>query len=90
MKNFAKSVILKIPKAVIKDSITTVFLKNLTSTMKNEALVACILTLKRNDPHADVSALEAEIDRHVYQLYELTEEEIAIVEGRVTLGLKSA
>ncbi len=32
--------------------------------------------------HADVSALEAEIDRLVYQLYGLNEEEIAIVEGR--------
>jgi len=31
---------------------------------------------------ADVSAWEAEIDRLVYALYGLTEEEIAIVEGR--------
>jgi len=32
---------------------------------------------------ADVSALEAEIDALVYQLYGLTEEEITIVEGAV-------
>jgi hypothetical protein len=31
---------------------------------------------------ADTSALEREIDRIVYDLYGLTEEEIAIVEGR--------
>ena len=47
-----------------------------------ETLVERILTLKRNDPHADVSALEAEIDRLVYKLYELTEEEIAIIESK--------
>ena len=49
-----------------------------------QTLVERILTLKRDDPHADVSALEAEIDRLVYQLYGLTDEEIAIVEGRAT------
>jgi len=31
---------------------------------------------------ADTSALEREIDRIVYELYWLTEDEIAIVEGR--------
>jgi adenine-specific DNA-methyltransferase len=31
---------------------------------------------------ADVSALEAEIDRLVYQLYGLTEEEVKIVENK--------
>lgn len=31
---------------------------------------------------ANVSALEGEIDRRVYQLYGLTEEEIALVEGQ--------
>ena len=41
-----------------------------------------ILTAKAVEPTADTSTLEAEIDRLVYTLYELTEEEIAIVEGR--------
>ena len=41
-----------------------------------------ILNLKKADPAADTVALEAEIDKMVYELYELTEEEIAIVEGR--------
>lgn len=43
-------------------------------------LVDRILTAKRNNPNADTSAPETEIDRHVYDLYGLTKEEIAIVE----------
>jgi len=48
-----------------------------------ESLVDRILAAKKADPAADTSAWEAEIDRLVYQLYGLTEEEIAIVEGSV-------
>ncbi|MCS7010229.1 MAG: Eco57I restriction-modification methylase domain-containing protein, partial [Anaerolineales bacterium] len=44
------------------------------------ALVDKILEAKRADPNADVSALEREIDQHVYRLYGLTPEEIKIVE----------
>ena len=33
------------------------------------------------NPTANTSALEREIDQHVYALYGLTPEEIAIVEG---------
>ncbi len=44
-------------------------------------LVDRILAAKRADPAADVSTLEAEIDTLVYQLYGLTDEEIAMVEG---------
>ena len=42
-----------------------------------------ILQQKQQDPTADTSALEAEIDRMVYNLYGLTEEEREIVEGGV-------
>ena len=45
-------------------------------------LVDQILSLKHKDPSADISALESEIDRLVYALYNLTPEEIAIVEGK--------
>ena len=45
-------------------------------------LVDRILTAKRKDAAADTSTLEREIDALVYQLYRLTEEEIAIVEGK--------
>ena len=44
-------------------------------------LVRRILDAKATDPAADVSALEAEIDRLVYQLYGLTADEIAIIEA---------
>lgn len=40
-----------------------------------------IIKLKTNDKEMDVAVLESQIDQLVYQLYELTEEEIKIVEG---------
>ncbi|MCY4173541.1 MAG: Eco57I restriction-modification methylase domain-containing protein [Cyanobacteria bacterium MAG CAR3_bin_5] len=43
-------------------------------------LIDHILQAKATNPSADTSALEAEIDCLVYQLYELTAEEIAVVE----------
>ena len=45
-------------------------------------LVDKILVAKKADNTADTSAMEAEIDRLVYSLYGLTEEEIKIVEGK--------
>ncbi|WP_157634959.1 hypothetical protein [Spirosoma panaciterrae] len=53
-----------------------------TDTEKIENLVNQILETKAVDSTADTSSLEAEIDKLVYELYGLTEEEIAIVEGR--------
>ena len=46
------------------------------------ALVDRILAAKEKDSNADTSALESEIDALVYRLYGLTDEEIAVVEGR--------
>jgi adenine-specific DNA-methyltransferase len=46
-------------------------------------LVNKILSARKHDPEADTTALEREIDRLVYELYGLTGEEIAIVEGTV-------
>ena len=43
-------------------------------------LVKQILSAKCDDPHADVTALENEVNQEVYSLYYLTPEEIAIVE----------
>ena len=40
-----------------------------------------ILSLKKDNPEADTTALEAEIDTLVYKLYNLTDEEISIVEN---------
>ncbi len=45
-------------------------------------IVEKILSIKKDNHDADVSALESEIDRLVYQLYGLTDEEIKIVEGK--------
>jgi adenine-specific DNA-methyltransferase len=39
-----------------------------------------ILEAKKQNPSADTSPLESQIDQLVYQLYDLSEEEIAIVE----------
>lgn len=39
-------------------------------------------SLQNPQKQAKVKALEAEIDQLVYKLYDLTEEEIGIVEGR--------
>jgi hypothetical protein len=44
-------------------------------------LVEQVLNLKEKDQTADTSELEAKIDRLVYTLYGLTDEEIAVVEG---------
>jgi len=45
-----------------------------------EKLVEKILALKKENPEADVSALETEIDRLVYKLYDLTAEAVKIVD----------
>ena len=48
------------------------------------SLVNQILSAKKENPQADTSDWENEIDQLVYQLYGLTDEEIAIVEGSET------
>jgi len=46
-----------------------------------EALVDKILAAKKQNPQADTSEWENEIDELVYRLYQLTPEEIKIIEG---------
>ena len=46
-----------------------------------EKLVDQILNAKKSDPNTDTTALETEIDQMVYQLYNLTAEEIQIIES---------
>ena len=41
-----------------------------------------ILSAKEKNPDADTSKLEKQLDEMVYKLYELTEEEIEVVEGK--------
>ncbi len=45
-------------------------------------LVDEIINIKQANPKADTAALERRIDEMVYELYDLTEEEIVIVEGK--------
>ncbi|MFQ5652248.1 MAG: Eco57I restriction-modification methylase domain-containing protein, partial [bacterium] len=52
------------------------------ATNQIESIVDRVLTVKSDNPGADVTGLEREIDQLVYQLYGLTAEEIAIVEGQ--------
>ena len=52
-----------------------------TEELLLEKIVNQILTAKKSDPKADITTLETEIDQLVYQLYELTPEEIKIIEG---------
>ncbi|MEG9328991.1 Eco57I restriction-modification methylase domain-containing protein [Salinimicrobium catena] len=47
-------------------------------------MVEEIIAIKKENPAADTFSLEAEIDRLVYDLYGLTEEEIEIVENSIT------
>ncbi len=47
-----------------------------------ETLFDRILAAKQSDPIADVQPLETRIDHLVYHLYNLTPEEITIVEGK--------
>lgn len=44
-------------------------------------IVDKILSAKKSDPKTDTSNLEKQIDELVYKLYDLTEEEIRIIEG---------
>ncbi len=44
-------------------------------------LVTQIITLKKENPQTNTSELEREIDLLIYELYGLTEEELAIIEN---------
>ena len=79
-------------KIIINDSILTVhldkpyigkfpiILDNINKKIQIEKLTDKILIAKKKDSNSDTTALEKEIDRLVYELYGLTEEEIEIVE----------
>ena len=54
---------------------------NLKTFSKIEKLVNHIIILKKENPLADISVLENEIDEIVYQLFNLTNEEIEIVKN---------
>jgi len=52
---------------------------------KQEPLISLVdkfLFAKAEDPKANTSVLEKQLDDMVYKIYELSEEDIAIVEGK--------
>jgi hypothetical protein len=65
-----KSTIEQLPFKIAEDESQTIIINN----------VKTILKAKSANPSADTTALESEIDRLVYQLYGLTDEEIRIIE----------
>jgi hypothetical protein len=46
-------------------------------------LIEQIISSKKQNPEAYTSKLEKEIDKLVYELYNLTEEEVKIIEGNI-------
>ena len=65
-------------------NINNMYIKDASASKSEQALISnyvlSICAAKKQDPTADTSTLEKEIDQLVYQLYGLTEEEIKIVE----------
>jgi adenine-specific DNA-methyltransferase len=49
-----------------------------------ESLVDEILEQKRGNPHADTRDLERAIDELVYRLYDLTDDEIRLIESKLS------
>jgi hypothetical protein len=60
-----------------------------TQQSEIEDHVEKILALKKLNPDADVTALETEINQLVYKLYDLTEDEIALVESSLPQPTKT-
>ncbi|MFW5872305.1 MAG: TaqI-like C-terminal specificity domain-containing protein [bacterium] len=69
--NLSKTYLSQIPLA----------LANTKDEVEIISLVDKILSLKKQSPTTDTASLESQIDRLVYQIYGLTEEEIKIIEN---------
>ena len=80
LPNFSKDIFPKLNSNDIKELFIP---KEFIYFIEIDSKVTQILDLKKANPNADTSALEAEIDQLVYALYKLTEEEIKIVEESV-------
>jgi adenine-specific DNA-methyltransferase len=67
---------------VTKENLSVLPIKNIDNGVKEnlETLVKKIETSKKASQNADTSSMESEIDKLVYGLYELTEDEIRIIE----------
>jgi adenine-specific DNA-methyltransferase len=58
--------------------------KNRSLVRRIELLVNRILARKRGNPHASTRDLERAIDELVYRLYDLTDDEIRLIEGKLS------
>lgn len=82
---FRKRVPLKgnvFPEFRIFDLNKQIPIKKATASQQNPiiSIVKQIVNIKQNDPLADVSSFEREIDQKVYELYGLGPEEIAVID----------
>ncbi|MCC5916021.1 MAG: class I SAM-dependent DNA methyltransferase [Cryomorphaceae bacterium] len=68
-------------KEVKKFILETIPIKEISDESSFVEKVSVILNIKKQNPSADTTALESQIDQLVYELYGLTEEEVKIVEG---------
>jgi hypothetical protein len=66
---------------MIKTPIPPITNENEGIVKQIEMFVDKILEVKKENPQADTTHWEREIDQLVYRLYDLTEEEIKIVEN---------
>jgi hypothetical protein len=67
-----------------KAKVSLIISKNGMVIQKPEAVPNKIfIAAKGQNPQADTSALEREIDQLVYKLYDLTPVEISIIEGNI-------
>jgi len=73
------------PKILLQDLREFPFPKGRNNFEKISIIVNEILTAKKGDRHADTSGLEKECDRLVYKLYQLTYEEVKIIDPEFEL-----
>jgi len=80
-KKIQRNEVIRLKEAWLHSFATEVVLLFLNEVkMRLSYLCLSILSTKQANPAADTAALEREIDGLVYGLYELTEEEIAVIE----------
>jgi len=80
LPNFGKEIFPKLNPNDIKD-IPIPKCSN-DKKVKIEKVVELILKLKKQDSSSDTSNLESQIDKLVYELYGLNEDEIQIIENK--------
>ncbi len=67
-------------QAIIEIPVPEITVKNKTKIDKIETLVNEILAKKQPDTNSDISAETTEIEKIIYKLYQLTDEEIALLD----------